>query len=59
MAVYTENFSEVHQVLAHEPADSQTVEVNSGYVDAARVARPYHLPRPQPSLRKRVAIAMT
>lgn len=33
MAVYTENFSEVHQVLAHEPADSQTVEVNSGYVD--------------------------
>jgi hypothetical protein len=33
MASYTENFTEVHQVLAHEPADSQTAEVNSGYVD--------------------------
>jgi hypothetical protein len=33
MASYTENFTEVHQLLAHEPADSQTVEVNSGYVD--------------------------
>lgn len=29
---YTERWSEVNEVLAHIPADSETVEVNSGYV---------------------------
>lgn len=29
---YTERFSEVNEVLAHVPADSETVEVNSGWV---------------------------
>lgn len=29
---YTERFSEVHQVLAHIPADSETVEINTGFV---------------------------
>ena len=27
---YTERLSEVHEVLAHIPADSETVEINSG-----------------------------
>lgn len=29
---YTERFSEDNEVLAHIPADSETIEVNSGYV---------------------------
>lgn len=36
---YTERFSEVHQVLAHEPADSQAVEVNSGFLSLANFHR--------------------
>ena len=36
---YTERFSEVHQVLAHVPADSETAEVNSGYVNVANFHR--------------------
>ena len=30
--MYTEDFSEVHELLAHIPADSATTEQNSGYV---------------------------
>ena len=36
---YTERFSEVHQVLAHEPADSFAAEVNTGFLSLANFHR--------------------
>lgn len=36
---YTQRFTEMHQLLAHIPADSETTEINSGFVSLAAFHR--------------------
>lgn len=37
--MYTARFSECHELMAHMPADSETVEVNSGWLSMANKHR--------------------